>query len=236
MKKALSLSLHTLARTIMAMPVAAALITSCSTDSPTIETLAILPLASDGFKLYADQETDTTLFLRSSGSWQISTTAPTWLTVSPTSGAVGSDGLLDTRLTLALTPNVSGLTRTAALQASNNSGQTVGMPITQYAHLNIAHPQVRINDTGNTFEVYFDPKTYTAQTDSIILTLYADSVRLTTDADWLAITTPVLHKGNRTTTLSITQNTTASPRTATITLTASNGVTNNISLTQNKEN
>ncbi len=206
-------------------------IAGCQLDEPTYGQLGIVPTYSGGIRMYADQVFDTTYRVSSTSDWTL-TSQPSWLSISPQSGAVEAGTIAFHKLTLTPSLNTTGTTRTGTINVSSKDGYGVAMPIIQYGFLNVTRPAVSYNSDSNSF-LFRQLLTDAARTDSVSVKLYSETATITSDRSWVTVQADSTYPtGLNQMYYTVSANTSDTTRTANLTLTTASGIKTVINLIQ----
>ncbi len=182
--------------------------------------------------MYADQVKDSVL-LYYADDWTASLNDYSWLSVSPTSGKMEKGAMLmSTPLYFTAEPNTSGRIRLVNLTISSH--EQGGLTITQLPVLNITYPYYSFieGDEVSTDNLrYVSTYTAVATEGQVRFTVYRDGATLNSDQAWCVPELTTFDAGEYTVALTLQPNTTASQRTAQLTLT-SGGVSTVITINQ----
>lgn len=201
--------------------------------------ISFFPLSPNGRLLYADQTFDT-LRVVSTETWHIAARVgqgEAWFSLTPKEQKVPKGYVSGQRVDITTTANTTGKTRKGylALTPLHANLGTLGMPVTQYAWLDIQRPAPVMPPHANipTFAGEVEAKVTEATIGFGLHTLDLKTVSLTSNAEWCLV--PQMaegwKKGYNEVKLSLTPNLSTTPRTATLTL-SSGGVSNVITLVQ----
>lgn len=212
---------------------------ACSESSYEYHETYFYPQQPGGKTMYADQTLDSTRVI-SYDSWTLQSSAD-WLTLTPTEQHIPGGYGMNVLVKLMATPNTTGATRHSVMQLS--SFDPLAMDVYQTSWLNILWPSASYTTkpgAGNDGspigmmdkEASF-AGTISADTTSmkVKFRVYADGAKLVSDAAWLVQKDTTYAAGTHEALLAVEPNASATPRTATLTLT-SNGVSTPIKITQ----
>ncbi len=119
------------------VPCAALLFAACGDSKFEYHQTNFWPQKPQGIRVYADQQKDT-IRLQSLDSWTLTSTAPEWLTVTPTECNVQAGYSASTLLTLTMEKNATGQPRYASIDVK--AYDKISMPVVQLPFLNIIQP------------------------------------------------------------------------------------------------
>ncbi|MBQ8098859.1 MAG: hypothetical protein IJ244_04990 [Bacteroidaceae bacterium] len=222
------------------------LLASCGKETAyTYAELGFLPISNGPVLVYADQTVDTVTVV-ATNSWELKANN-SWITLDPAYSSRTQSGArtISTKCPILFETNRSGQVRYGSLQLSDGDN-TVGRAYLQTFWLDIIEPAISIKHTkaSSSYSIYdFDDissisfqKTVPADslTASVIFSIYAPSATLSTTASWIEPQSQEFRKGTHYVALSLQPNTTGNQREATLTLTTSTGISNDITLIQDK--
>ena len=211
-------------KTILAAALCALVLSACSDAEQTFHQLAFEQPSNLVKELYADQRTDSVVFV-SYDPWT-ATASEECLVLSPTSGKTQAGVGVRNIVRLNFRTNDTGLSRTATINVSsyfNGSCRVV-----QYPYINIIYPARQQADGTYVIEHRLQASATTMQ---FVYNAFATQPSLTSDADWLTFNADDVKTGRNTLTLQVSPNLTEEERTARLTLT-SNGISTAITVVQ----
>ena len=212
-------------RSIIPAALCALVLSACSDAEQSFHQLAFEQPANLVKELYADQRTDSIVFI-SYDPWT-STASEEWLVLSPTSGKTQAGVGVRNIVHLNFRTNDTGLSRTATINVTsyfNGSCRVV-----QYPYINIIYPYARQQADGT--YVFEHRLQASATTMQLVYNAFATQPSLACDADWLTFNEDDVKTGRNTLTLQVSPNLTEEDRTARLTLT-SNGISTAITVVQ----
>lgn len=212
-------------KTILAAALCALVLSACSDAEQTFHQLAFEQPSNLVKELYADQRTDSVVFV-SYDPWT-ATASEEWLVLSPTSGTTPAGVGVRNIVHLNFRTNDTGLSRTATINVAsyfNGSCRVV-----QYPYINIIYPYARQQADGT--YVFEHRLQASATTMQFVYNAFATQPSLTSDADWLTFNADDVKTGRNTLTLQVSPNLTEEERTARLTLT-SNGISTAVTIFQ----
>lgn len=212
-------------KTITVAALCALGLSSCSDAEQSFHQLAFEQPTNLVKELYADQRTDSIVFV-SYDPWT-ATASEEWIVLSPTSGNTQAGVGMRNIVHLNFRTNDTGLSRKATINVSsyfNGSCRVV-----QYPYINIIYPYARQQADGT--YVFEHRLQASATTMPFVYYAFATQPSLTSDADWLTFNEEDVKTGRNTLTLQVSPNLTEEDRTAHLTLT-SNGISTAVTIVQ----
>lgn len=207
------------------------LFAACGSDENEAHQTYFYPDRPGGLQLYADQ-TEDTLHIVSLDSWSVTPSAD-WLSVSPEAENIPSGYILDRRMDISATPNVTGKNRAAVLSVKAYE-HTLSVPVSQASWLNVIHPQGEIDMTADfetrrpSFVMNLKPTT----TDTtIVFKVYEDGATLQSADPWIVPEARLFEAGEHSVRLTVESNPAPQDRRTKLTLTSA-GISTEIEMKQ----